>query len=292
MKIRKISIVIISILSTMLIAGIIFIAVFSNNKKGKEGYRTLLESKSYIYEEERRMTFNIYSDTYLTLLDDVKNNNYELDLVKVKYKLYNVEVNKYKIDGATLIKVSADIPDVMEDTTSDNAKLRIYTPKYKLDLQLGSITIIRPDGYELLGVDSLYGSYSNINGINHLVGINITFSGNYNKLNNFKIGEYTYGTLSQAIPDLKLKNEINISDYIYEYSPYIVERDKQLKLESNSYFIPLGYQILNPIREGYITMELDNNKYYLDVFNFMSNDYSYTDYKDYMKEGVFIDQLS
>ena len=75
-----------------------------------------------------------------------------------KYTLYNVEVEKYKIDGATLIKISSDIPDIFEDVSSDNAKLMIYTTKYKLALQLGSITIIRPDEYELLGIDSLYGS--------------------------------------------------------------------------------------------------------------------------------------
>ena len=289
MKITKISIIIASILSTLLILGIIFIVIFSNNKKEKEGYRTLQESKSFIYEEGRRMTFNVYSDTYLTLLDDVKNNTYELDLLTEKYTLYNVEVKKYKIDGATLIKISSDIPDIFEDVSSDNAKLMIYTTKYKLALQLGSITIIRPDEYELLGIDSLYGSYSNINGMNHLVGVNITFSKNYNKLNNFKIGEFTYGTLSKSIIDTKLKNEINISDYIYGYSPYAVERDKSMTLESKTYFIPLGYQVLYPIKEGFITMELDNKKYYLDVFNFMSNDYSYKEHKDYMKEGVFVD---
>ena len=47
---KKIKIIIIIILSIVLVTTITLIIVFSNMKKTKEGYHTILENKSYVYE--------------------------------------------------------------------------------------------------------------------------------------------------------------------------------------------------------------------------------------------------
>ena len=288
MKKRIITISIISSLLLVTIVGIICIVTYSSNKKTTEGYHTMQESKSYVYEEGRRMSFTVYSETYNTLIRDTKNNSYILRLGPLSYELENVEVERYKLDDLCLIKIYADIPFSSKTISSDSARLQIITVKYTLDLKIGSLSILNPSEYELLGVDTLYGSYSIVDGLKILVGINIKFSKEYIKMRDFKVGEYTYGNLAQSFESNNLPNEININDYITSYNPYRVERSEGIDVNNYTYFIPLNYITLGVIRHSYITIELDGNKYYIDDFSFMTNEFDYDEYKDKMKDGEFI----
>ncbi len=283
-----IKISIIASLALLAIGGIITIIICSNNKKIDIGFHTILESKAYTYEEGRRMTFNVYSDTYSTLLKDTKNNKYILKLNTLTYELENVSVERYKSEDYTLIKISADLPYTSKTISSDSAKLLIITAKYQLSLRLGCLSIFNHDEHELLGVDSYYGTYSIVDGQKVLVGINIKFSKKYLKMRDLKIGEFAYGNLGQAFISNNMPHEINISDYLPTYNIYRVERSADVDVSNDTYFIPLNYTTIGTIRESYLTIILDDKKYYLDDFSFMTNELSYKDYKDKMKDGEFI----
>lgn len=288
MKKRIITISIISSLLIISIVGIIFIVTYSNNKKINEGYHTIIESKSYVYEEGRRISFTVYSDTYNTLIRNTKNNSYVLKMGSLSYELENVEVERYKLEDSNLIKIYADIPYSSKTISSDSARLQIITSKFTLDLKIGTLSILNPSEYELLGVDRLYGSYSIIDGLKILVGINIKLSKSYTKMKDFKVGEYTYGNLRQSFESNNLPNEININDYISNYNPYRVERSEGIDVSNYTYFIPLNYITLGVIRHSYITINLDDKDYYIDDFSFMTNEFDYDEYKDKMKDGEFI----
>lgn len=285
MKMKIIKISILATLILLAIVGIISIIVVFNNKKTVEGYHTVLESKSYVCEENRRMTFNVYSETYQSLINDTKHSNYILKMSELSFELENVEVKRYKLDDITLIKIYADLPQVSRTISSDSAKLIIVTTRYQLSLKLGTISILALDEYELLGVDRLYGTYSVVEGVKHLVGVNIKFSQKFNKIRDFKIGEYSYGNLNQMVESNEIPNEINIIDLIPNYNIYRVERTSDKDISDKTYFIPINYITLAIIREGYITVVLDDKKYYIDMFSFMSNDFDYETYKDIMKDG-------
>ena len=124
---KKIKIIIIASLSVLIIFSITLLIIASNNKKIDEAYHTILESKSYVYDENRKMIFNVYSDTENTLIEDVSNNSYVLDLGNVSATLDNVKVYKYKIPESTLIKIETDIPNISNTVSSDSAKLIIHT---------------------------------------------------------------------------------------------------------------------------------------------------------------------
>lgn len=282
---KKIKILIIIILSIVLVTTITLIIVFSNMKKTKEGYHTILENKSYVYEENRKMTFNVYSDTKVSIIGDVNNNSYILELGSLTYTLDNISVRSYGIPNSYLFKIDADIPNVSGVVSSDLAKLIIYTSKNIITLKLGSISILNPNEYELLGFDRLYASYCMVDGYKQLVGINIKFNKKYDIISDFKIGEYCYGNLNQIRME-NYENEIDIKSLIPEYNITRVENSKAFNILNTSYFIPINYTSLMIIKEGYITLKINNVKYYIDTFSFMTNDLDYDTYKDVMKEGI------
>ena len=279
-----IKIIIIITLCIIAITSIIFIIICSVNKNINEGYHTVLESKSYVYEKDRKMTFNVYSDTYDTLIADNTNNQYVLQLNNLSYELENVEVRKYKIPESTLLKIEADIPIISDSVSSDSAKLIIYTPNKTVTLRLGTISILNPTKYKLLGVDRLYASYCIVDGYKQLVGINIKFKEHYDSIEDFKLGEYAIGNL-RLMTNENYDNEINIQAIIPSYNIYRVERVAGVSVNKDSYFIPINYISLMLIRESYISLRINNENYYIDTFSFMTNDLSYEEYKNIMKDG-------
>lgn len=281
---KKVKIIIISLLSVLAITSLIIIIISSNNKKIDEAYHTILESKSYVYEENRKMVFNVYSDTAESLIEDTNTSTYTLNLGNLIYELDNIVVRKYQIPESTLFKIETDIPNVPGVVSSDKAKLIINTAKNIITLNVGSISILNPMEYKLLGVDRLYASYSIVDGYKELVGINIKFKNDYDNISDFKIGEYAFGNFKQML-NSNFDNDINIQTIIPNYNIYRIERVAKTNVKKDAYFIPINYLSLMIIREGYITLKINDINYYIDNFNFMANDLSYTDYKDIMKDG-------
>lgn len=263
----------------------IFLCVYSQYREDYSDYFTLKKNYSYIYEENRKMEFEIFTTSNDSLITYEDINSYSLKLNDLVYSLENVESKYSYIDDVSLIIISCDVISTMDEIYSDSAKLIIKNSTFNLNLDLGSMSILNPKEFRLLSVDYLYASYSYIQNQFILTGINLKLTNNYNKIYEAKIGKYSYGILDKIIYDKEFENEIIISNEIHDYSLYDYLSIGIAELESNIIFIPIAYERLGFIDEGYITMILDGEKYYLDTFPFISNNINYELYKDALVKG-------
>lgn len=277
------------LLFIIIIALIVGLFVYSSKKDTIEEFYTILESKGYVVEEDREISFDIYSRKENTLISNPSNNEYTLELDKMKLRLENVHIDLFQIkEKLYLIKVYASMP-LFEETEYKSMKqdLIITNSKYSIRLSYGEISFLNPKGYELLSLDSLYGSYIKYNESMLLAGINLTFHDSYEYLTNLRVGPAS-GILSKARDNLTLDTIIDIPSMGYSYKPNKQEDNYLLSLKSNIYFIPLGYKTISIIRSSYITLELDLKKYYFDSFDFMTNTLDIEEYKDFEKKGEII----
>lgn len=266
------------------IIGFIIVIMISNKKDIKDDYYTILENKSYVMKENRRITFTIYSKKSESLITYESENKYYLLLDNMTYNLEDVIINKYDLDDLYLYKIEAKLPNLAESISS-SLYLKIVNPKFSLTLNYGTISLLNPKGYELISLDDLYGSYTVINGIKRICGINITLTNKYQILDELMIGKYTKGYLSKTIYDEKLPYEINIYEYIDAYKYNSIEKNYRISLKSNTLFIPLTSKNDYITKEGYITFLLDKKKYYLDTFSFMVGDLDLKTYENLLTKG-------
>ena len=264
--------------------GIVILISYSNKKEIKDDYYTILENKSYVMKENRDIYFTIYSKKSDSLITYENENKYYLILDDITYMLSNVRIEIFDLDTIYLYKISADMPIFNHDISS-NMYLKIENPKFHLTLNFGTISLLNPINYKLISLDSLYASYSYINGTKMLCGLNITFSNEYKYLDELYIGSFNKGYLSKLIYDKKLDNEINIYEYISGYS-YNSIIDHQVGLKSKEVFIPITSKNNYITKEGYIIFILDKVKYYLDTFDFMVGELDINKYNDLLQKGV------
>lgn len=282
---RLIKIGISLILSIILIVFLFVIIFVSNNKITNEEYYVILQNYSYVYKENRTFSISIYSNTNSSLIEYNDKNEYFLILDSFEVKLLDVDIKKYISEKETLYKLEAKIPEVEDKIKSDNAKLKIKNSSYELNFNLGTFSIFNSNGYNLLSINRLYGAFSNINNEKRLVGININIPNNFSFMTNFKIGEYGYGILSKCKYNLDLDYEIDINQIITNYNIKNIEEDYIIGLQNNNIFIPLSYYRNYLTKEGYITVELDGMKYYIDTFTFLVNEVNKNDYPSSIYKG-------
>lgn len=277
---------ILGILFFVLIGCVFILYILSGNKNIKDEFYTILESKGYVIDEDREISFDIYSKRENTLIENPLNNEYVLELDNMKIKLLDIHIDTLKIkDDLYLIKLYASMPKFNEiEYKSHKQTLVITNLKYTLSLEYGEISFLNPKDYKLLSLDTLYGSYIHYNEGLLLAGINLKFHFDYEYLINFSIG-VGYGILSKSRSDLLLDNLIDIPSMGYSYKPNKIEENYLLSLKSNTYFIPVGYKNIGIVRSSYITLELDLEKYYFDSFSFMTNNLDLDEYRGYERMG-------
>lgn len=268
-----------------IIIGFIIVIYISNKKDISDEYYTILENKSYVIKDNRRINFTIYSKKDESLITYEKENKYYLILEDMTYLLEDVTINKYDLDDIYLYKLDAKLP-LLPKSISSTLYLRIDNLRFSLLLNYGTISLLNPKEYELLSVDDLYASYSVINGIKRIVGINITLSNNYTILENLSIGNYAKGYLSKVIFEEKLNYEIDIYDYLKEYKYNQIEENYRVNLKSKTLFIPISQKNDYITKEGYLTFLLDKKKYYLDTFSFMIGELDINTYDNLISKGV------
>lgn len=240
--------------------------------------------KAYVYNDNEKMNFYIYSNQGDSYVTKVNSNEYYLVLETEKYILEDVSIEIIKDKKLYLYLLQANIPPMLNGISNQNIKLQIINSVYSYELDMGSLSILNNEEYKLLSIDSLYASYSYLNGSLKLVGINITFSHIYSKLKSLRIGNYMFADLSKAIPDCNLNNEIDILEIVPDYDPLNYNTD-EIELTSQTYFFPITYQKILLAYQGFITLNLDGENYYLDTFNFFVNMISYSDYKEELEVG-------
>lgn len=278
-KIIFILVLLISILFTLLF-------LISKNKVIEYEYMTILESKSYVFKEGRKIDFNVYCNKKDSLISFPEKNTYSLKLNDMIIPLNSIEITTGVVDGYYLIKIEADMPNITNDEfICKDARLIVENSKYNLELKIGSLSFLNSNKYELLSVQSLYASFSNINDNKHLVGINLKLTNKYKSIEYFKLGGLSFGVLSKIKYSVLYDNEIEISNIIKGYHINYVEAQISQRLEDNILFIPISYDTVYLQRGGYIIISLDNQYYYLDSFNYMLDIPSLNNYENLIAKG-------
>lgn len=258
----------------------------SYSRSAEEVYSTIPQSRSYIYHENEKMSFEVYCndpEPYASYLDL---NQYSLTYESGTYTLQNVSCEVLQQGEMYLLILYSDMIRPVDSLFHENVVLRIVNSKYKLSLNIGSLAILDPYEYSLLNVDSLYASYGYINKELYLVGINIVFHDSFQTLKNFRVGVEAFGCLDTSLKDVQASNEINIIDLVPRYTIPMKKSDS-MEMAGKMYFIPIGYDSLSLIRQGYITMILDGQRYYLQTFNFILSELDYRDYSS-LEEGEIV----
>ena len=271
--------IILSIIFTTIIILIISLIITNNKKDISLHFYTIKENKSYVYKLDRRMNFDIYSNNDNNLLNYSNDINIRLYFDEyTSYKLENIDIKKDDMKDYFIYKISCDIPYVYDEISSLDAYLEINTSRYHFNAYIGSLSIINPS-YDLLSVSAFSATYSNINGINELVGINIEFTNEYHKIKEFKIGSYIKGDLENILYE-NYNHEIDIYEIIPDYEIEKNIFNNEYNLLNNNLFIPLSYEKLYTTRQGYILINLDGINYYFDTFDFIITNLNFNYYKN------------
>lgn len=277
---------IIIILYFILIIAIAFLFFYGNSKHIKLKYYTIRENLSFVYEKNRKLTFNIYSESEKPMIIYPEYNSYTLRLDNLSFTLENVEVEVIKGIDINIIKITSDMPLLTEDELiSQSCTLDIINGEYSLLLDLGSFSILNSEYYENIKLDSLSGSFSNIDGFFNLVGVNLTLTDTKEYLKEFRVGGFTIGNLGKIKSRIKYENEIDIYDLMPDYIETKYDENYTFGIKNNMMFIPLGYKMSYLTRSGYLIFEFEDKKYYFDAFPFMTTNPDFNKYKNYLKEG-------
>lgn len=277
---------IIIIMYVILILSLSFVFVYGYSKGVDYKYYTIKENNSFVYEKNRRMTFNVYSEAKNPMIIYPDYNSYTLRLDALSFTLENVTIDKYEGFDINLIKISADMPNLTDnELISKTCKLDIVNGEYSISLNMGSFSMLNSDYYEKLNIDRLSGSFSNINDFFNLVGINITLSNKYEFLKEFRIGGFVYGMINKTKSNVSYNNEINIYDIMPNYIENKIDKSYVFGIKNKMMFIPIGYELSYLTKEGYIVINLDEKYYYFDNFPYMTTDPQFNKYKNYLTEG-------
>ena len=278
---------IIIVIYLALVISIAFLFFYGNGKPINLKYYTIRENLSFVYEKNRKMTFNIYSESVNPMIIYPEYNSYTLRLDKLSFTLENVEVDVVKGSDINIIKITADMPLLTEsEINSESCMLDIINGEYSILLDLGSFSLLNSDYYENIKLDSLEGSFSYIDGYFNLVGVNLCLTDNKEYLKNFRVSGFAIGNISKIKSKVSYENEINIYDIMPDYVETKYETNYTFGIKDKMMFIPIGYKLSYLTRCGYLVFEFEDKKYYFDTFPFMTTDPDFSKYKKYLKEGV------
>ena len=272
----------------LLLIGVILVIAIGNNKRVDIEFYTIKENHSYIEDGERYMTFNVISKTDMPLISYPMLNSYQVKLDSQSFDLEDVKCDMVNYGEYYLCKIKSKIPDITDsEYISSTCNLIINNGAYRVELDMGTFSILDPNSMPQISLDRLSGSYS-ISTKQFLSGVNLTLTNDYHYINQFRIGGMAYGMLSRILFDTKLDNEIDIDDYVLNYNPNKVEEDYLAGLKSKTMFIPIGYVSNYFTRSGYFVIKLDNVSYYFDNWSFMTTDPVVDKYKNSFQKGEFI----
>ena len=278
---------IIIILYITLVLSLVGLFVYGNSKAINYKYYTVKENISVVYEKNRRMVFNVYSDARRPMIIYPEYNSYTLRLDNVSFTLENVKIECYQSFDINLIKIEADMPELTDkELISNKCILDIINGIGTINLNLGTFSMLNSNYYENISLDTLSGSYSDVNNLFNLVGINLTLNQKYNYLEGFRIGGFVSGIISKTKSNIAYDNEINIYDIMPKYDSSKLDNDGYVVgIKNKMMFIPIGYINNYLTRSGYIVMKLDDKYYYFDNFPFMATDAQYNRYKNHLVEA-------
>lgn len=265
---------------------VVFItALYISSFKPKTNqFKAIYQSYGYVYNEDKRMEVEIYSEDKNSIIEKVDINDYFIEYQENKIVLNNVVINKIDFSKYCLYKIDFDIFEVfIDELIINDAILAIENNEFKMKINIGKISILKKEIQKLEYTD-IYASYTYMNNSLMLVGINIKINGEYNRISNLKVNGLTYTDTNLIVFDKEFLNEINIKNEIPNYKYNSIVRSHRL-IDSYTMFIPVTYKELIVIKGGYIVITLDGVEYVVDEFDYIFNDIHLPDYTNYIKES-------
>ena len=257
---------------------LMFLAV---NRKTSYDYYTIIQTRGFVYSDEGKMSFEIYTkdsrpDFIETSIYDyyIESDNYQNILMNVKF----VQANEAFIMYCDCLNPNND------ELVISNSHLLIKGQNKKYDFNLGTISIIDSKYYKLLNFDDLFMSYTPYINELLLAGVNIKLAKSYDCLNYLSIAGIAYSDNESIVENKYMPNEINGALQLKKTRKIV-----DYNLNSNMLYIPLGYEELSFVRRSYILISLDDEIYYIDSFDFINNIPALNDYVNYVRGCVIND---
>ncbi|MCM1130568.1 MAG: hypothetical protein NC087_07495 [Anaeroplasma bactoclasticum] len=256
----------------------------------KDQYFTIPRILTYHYDEDKRMSFEIFINNENSLIEFPLENSYFLVNNNSSYQLKDIEVSKkkntiskedifYKYTiTSSLLNVSKD------DMVFDSCSLRIKNDAFTLECLIGYVGIYRKD-YPKLDFTDLYGNYAYMDGELHLVGITIQLNADYKSLENVQIGS-AFVPLRYIEEDVLYDSERTKGSLKHSViATKEVEKIFLLEAKQNYYFLPISYSNLQLFTSGCILITIDGETHYIEDFTYLANDIYISDYNQTKKEG-------
>ena len=277
---RKLYILILSFIVVFI--GLLYV---SSLKPSTNQFKVIRQSYGYVYKNDKRMEFDLYSKDNSSIIENVEVNSYFLSYDGNKNILNNVLVSKTRLNDYFIYKISFDIiKPISEELIIENAKLVIENKDFLMSVEVGNISVLNKE-IEQLEFSDVYASYAYINNALLLVGINIELANDYNRISNLSVNNMTYTDTNLLIDGSMYENEIDIKSIIPKYRYNSILRSHR-KIETKTLFIPVTYKDLIVIKGGYIIITLDGCEYLINEFDFIFNNLDINDYQSYIEESI------
>ena len=235
-----------------------------------------------------RLSLNIYLNKSKSLITYPSKNSYQLNMDNMNVLLEDVIVKEKAVDDYYEINISAKMPVIITDELYSNYNyLIIKNNEYQIKVNIGSLSILKPDNFPKLIIESITGSYSYINNNASLVGINMKTVNSYSNISYFRLGYSSYCNLNLIMKNTSFDNQINIKNLIPEYEYLLSSNYNQaIELDNNVNFYPISHNSFKLIRRSYGIITFDGITYYIEDNNFCN--LPFNELKPYLIKGEVI----
>lgn len=280
-------------LSMLTLLVTIYIVSKTKTVTEEDKYYTIPRILTYHYEDNKRMSFEIFINNDNSLVEFPEKNSYFLIYNNSSYQLSDVEITKEKNNVSKeevfyKYTITSNLLSFSkEDIIFNSCVLRIKNDTFTLECPIGYVAIYRKE-YPELDFTDLYGNYAYIEGELHLVGITIQLENSYHALKKVLIGP-AYVSLQHIEKDILHDSECLEGSLKHTVmAEKMVEEDFLLNAKQNYYFLPVSYSNLALFTSGCILLDIDGKTYYIEDFTYLANDISLSDYNQTKKEGKII----
>lgn len=279
-------------LTLLILVSFLAILIVSKNKhiEKEETYYTIPRILTYHYEENKKMSFEIFLNDKNSSIEYPQNNEYFLKDKKNTYPLQEVAVNKekdfiMKDEGFYKYTITCNLLNIQKgDIILENCSLEIKNTTFILEVYIGYLAVYK-ETYFPLDFTDLYGNYAYINNELHLIGMTLQLNPTYKTIQWAKIGN-AFVSLDHLEKDQLYDSERQESSLKHTLiSEQIEEKRCPLNAKYNYYFLPISYPKLALITQGCLLLKIDDKIYYIEDFTYLANLISIQSYSNTKEEG-------
>ncbi len=247
--------------------------------------------QTYSYDEDKRMTFEVFINDTTHLIEYPEKNQYYLKDTQGQYQLNHVNVIKEEdsvLQEEIYYKysISCDILGIQEtNMILTNCFLIIESESFNITIPIGDLEIYK-ESYEPLEYSDLYGNYAYVNGELHCIGIIIQLNPMYKSIQKVQIGS-AFSILEYIEEDILYDSERLESSLKHPViTEWIPSNPHVLTAKQNYYFIPISYETLHLITTACILFQIDGKTYYIEDFTYLASPIHLSQYPNCRQEGT------